>query len=58
MEFKYPAALYFLFVLIIPILIHLFNLKKFKKIELKSRAKTFSKRKRHDPYKGIAYFKL
>lgn len=33
MEFKYPAALYFLFVLIIPILIHLFNLKKFKKIE-------------------------
>ena len=33
MQYKYPAAFYFLFILIIPILIHLFNLKKFKKIE-------------------------
>jgi len=33
MHFKYPAIFYFLFILIVPILIHLFNLKKFKKIE-------------------------
>ena len=33
MQFKYPAVLYFLFILIIPILVHLFNLQKFKKIE-------------------------
>lgn len=33
MHFKYPAVFYFLFILIVPILIHLFNLKKFKKIE-------------------------
>ena len=33
MQFKYPAVFYFLLVLIIPILIHLFNLQKFKKIE-------------------------
>ena len=33
MQFRYPAVFYFLFILIIPILIHLFNLQKFKKIE-------------------------
>ena len=33
MHFKYPAVFYFLCVLIIPILIHLFNLQRFKKIE-------------------------
>jgi hypothetical protein len=33
MQFKYPAVLCFLFILIIPILVHLFNLQKFKKIE-------------------------
>jgi hypothetical protein len=33
MHFKYPAIFYFLFILTVPILIHLFNLKKFKKIE-------------------------
>ena len=33
MHFKYPAVLYFLCVLVIPIIIHLFNLQRFKKIE-------------------------
>ena len=33
MQFKYPAVLYFLCVLVIPIIIHLFNLQRFKKIE-------------------------
>ena len=32
MQFKYPAVFYFLFVLIIPIVVHLFQLQKFKKI--------------------------
>lgn len=32
MQFKYPDLLYFLLVLIIPILIHLFQLRKFKKV--------------------------
>ena len=32
MQFKYPAVFYFLFVLIIPIIVHLFQLQKFKKI--------------------------
>ena len=33
MHFKYPAVFYFLCVLVIPIIIHLFNLQRFKKIE-------------------------
>ena len=32
MQFKYPEVFYFLFVLIIPIIVHLFQLQKFKKI--------------------------
>ena len=32
MQFKYPEIFYFLFVLIIPIIVHLFQLQKFKKI--------------------------
>ena len=32
MQFKNPEILYFLFLLIIPILVHLFQLKKFKKV--------------------------
>lgn len=32
MQFKHPEILYFLFVLIIPILVHLFQLQKFKKV--------------------------
>ena len=32
MQFKYPAIFYFLFVLIIPIIVHLFQYQKFKKI--------------------------
>ena len=32
MQFKYPEILYFLGLLIIPILVHLFQLQKFKKI--------------------------
>tara|TARA_R110001632_G_scaffold10559_6_gene39048 strand:- start:9154 stop:11109 length:1956 start_codon:yes stop_codon:yes gene_type:complete len=32
MQFKYPEIFYFLFILIIPILVHLFQLQKFKKI--------------------------
>ncbi len=32
MQFKYPAIFYFLVLLIIPIIIHLFQLQKFKKI--------------------------
>lgn len=31
MQFKYPEVLFFLFLLLIPLLIHLFNLQKFKK---------------------------
>ncbi len=31
MQFKYPEVLFFLFLLIIPLLIHLFHLQKFKK---------------------------
>ena len=31
MQFKHPEILYFLFLLIIPILVHLFQLRKFKK---------------------------
>lgn len=31
MHFKYPEVLFFLFLLLIPLLIHLFNLQKFKK---------------------------
>ena len=32
MQFKYPELLYFLFLLLIPILIHLFQLRKFEKV--------------------------
>ncbi len=32
MQFKHPEILYFLFALIIPILVHLFQLQKFKKV--------------------------
>ena len=32
MQFKYPGIFYLLIVLIIPLIIHLFNLQKFKKI--------------------------
>ncbi len=32
MQFKHPEILYFLFLLIIPILVHLFQLRKFKKV--------------------------
>ncbi len=32
MQFKNPEILYFLFLLLIPILIHLFHLQKFKKV--------------------------
>ncbi len=32
MQFKHPEFLYFLFLLIIPILVHLFQLRKFKKV--------------------------
>ena len=31
MQFKYPEILYFLFLLVIPILVHLFQLRRFKK---------------------------
>ena len=31
MQFKYPEVLFFLFLLLIPLLIHLFQLQKFKK---------------------------
>ena len=31
MQFKHPELLYFLFVLVIPILVHLFQLRRFKK---------------------------
>ncbi len=31
MQFKHPEALYFLFLLVIPILVHLFQLRRFKK---------------------------
>jgi len=31
MQFKYPEVLFFLFLLLIPLLIHLFNLRRFKK---------------------------
>ena len=31
MQFKHPEILYFLFVLVIPILVHLFQLRRFKK---------------------------
>ncbi len=31
MQFKYPEILFFLFLLLIPLLIHLFQLQKFKK---------------------------
>ena len=31
MQFKHPEILYFLFLLIIPILVHLFQLRRFKK---------------------------
>ena len=30
MQFKHPEILYFLFLLVIPILVHLFQLRKFK----------------------------
>jgi hypothetical protein len=33
MQFKHPELLYFLFVLVIPILIHLFQLRRFQKVE-------------------------
>lgn len=33
MQFKYPELLYFLFLLIIPILIHLFQLRRFQKVQ-------------------------
>ncbi|WP_299839309.1 BatA domain-containing protein [uncultured Tenacibaculum sp.] len=32
MQFKHPEILYFLFLLLIPILVHLFQLRKFKKV--------------------------
>jgi len=32
MQFKYPEVLYFLFLLIIPVIIHLFQLQKFEKV--------------------------
>ena len=32
MQFKYPALLYALFLLLIPILIHLFQLRRFQKV--------------------------
>ena len=32
MQFKYPEIFYFLFILLIPILIHLFQLQKFVKV--------------------------
>jgi len=32
MQFKYPEILYFLFLLIIPVIIHLFQLQKFEKV--------------------------
>ena len=31
MQFKHPEILYFLFLLVIPILVHLFQLRRFKK---------------------------
>ncbi|WP_309597403.1 BatA domain-containing protein [Flavobacterium davisii] len=31
MQFKHPEILYFLFLLIIPVIVHLFQLRKFKK---------------------------
>jgi hypothetical protein len=31
MQFKHPEILYFLFLLVIPVLVHLFQLRKFKK---------------------------
>ena len=32
MQYKYPAIFYFLLVLIIPVIVHLFQLQRFKKI--------------------------
>ena len=55
MQFKYPGIFYLLIVLIIPLIIHLFNLQKFKKIAF-SNVQFLKKVKNPQDY-GVAYLK-